>query len=216
MQAREASRTREIAEMADLVAGADQMRKMFARGIPAIEETIFNMQSAAQRWSLEVMEKELSREISEWPELIGSLGVNAFRLQTALIAKLKNRPEDFVDVAAFFFHEGMETLLGAEPSDEELLQARSRAVKAFGEDLYLAIASLSRATRYLRRATRIRALSLPEGLQGEGMPSLAQLMAQQRKAREVLPEESEVGTFVPHTTIRQPPNLPHPVWARLD
>lgn len=182
VQAAEASKEREIAAMADLVAGADQMRKKFVRGLPVIEDTLFDLQAAGQRWSLEIQDKALSREIQEWPEFIGFLAIHAFTLQDSFVEKIKKdldaNKESLVDVAAG----GLGLFLAPETSMEEMLEQRSKAVAFMGEDVYRGIRALAKASSMLKRFTRIRSLSLPEQIHPEGMPSLAELMAESRKS----------------------------------
>lgn len=182
MQAAEASKEREIAAMADLVAGADQMRKKFVRGLPVIEDTLFDMQAAGQRWSLEIKDKALSREIQEWPDFIGFLALHASSVHSSLLEKMKKNLDEHKEPLLDSLAGGLSLFLATETSQEEMLAQRSKAITVLGEDAYRGITALSKASRALKRFTRIRSLSLPEQIHPEGMPSLAELMSETRKS----------------------------------
>lgn len=74
-QAAEASRQREIAAIADLVATGNAMVKRFEQGRTTIEELILQGDSAVVRWRMEMNHRGLAEEIWSWPHLLGTLAL---------------------------------------------------------------------------------------------------------------------------------------------
>jgi len=75
-QAREASRQRELAAIADLLAAANAMLKRYKQGQPAIEELILQGDAAAMRWRMEMTHESLAKEIWPWSHHLGELAMN--------------------------------------------------------------------------------------------------------------------------------------------
>lgn len=79
-QSNEASRQRELAAIADLVAAGNAMVKRFPQGQPAIEELILQGDSAVVRWRMEMTHRGLAEEIWSWPHHLGILAMRVFKL----------------------------------------------------------------------------------------------------------------------------------------
>lgn len=79
-QASEASRQRELAAIADLVAAAHAMMKRYRQGVQAIEELILQGDSAIMRWRMEVTHQGLVDELWPWSHFLGNLALRLFDL----------------------------------------------------------------------------------------------------------------------------------------
>lgn len=181
-QRAEASKERETRAMSELIAEVDVLRKRYKDGLPFLRDSLFKMESAALRWSLEIPNEELAQEVMKWPDFVFFLAMHAAEADAAFMERALANREETIDKLAEAFSVPLEEVTAALTTAgdrvDPVVDEQLKALRGFmGSGLSSRLAALSRTSTALNSFARARILALPAT-----PPGLAEEMAEARRA----------------------------------
>lgn len=167
VQITEASRQREVAAIADVVGGANELEKRFSEGIHVIKGILVSMESAAIRWSFEIRDKDLAREVERWPEFLATLAAHAHTSGLEFEKRREKDPEKFGLELQRAAESYLAVLVRPQLHGEEAVHEEYEKAKSFvGADFGTAMEALSRAASALKQFARLCAGSPQDSRSG--------------------------------------------------